>query len=367
MAASPKPRKRSIAAFGLLLVALGSVALLWNEWRSAKAVETLRAAERVLVRADLERVPIEPSGQLVHVAGPARPSGPAADPLFAVRLAALRLDRIVEMQQWRETCEGSGNERDCRHARVWAEGRIASERFHQRLHQENPPPPPFASERFHPAEVGLGAFALAPELVERLPAEETAAAAAGAELVVMGTALEAAGAGFVSGDPVTPAIGDVRVRFRAVPVGEVSVIAGLDGSVLRPWTAPNGRSLALVEPGLEPAEALLARAYRGQALATWGLRLAGWLAVFVGTSLLLGRLVGVVPLLADLKARSDKAIALLLATAWSLVMVALAWLVFRPLVSLATLALATVVLLLVRVFRARRLADSLRARRSLED
>lgn len=359
--------RRAIAIVGFLLVALGSVALFWNEWRSARAVEALLAAERALVPASLDRVPIEPAGALVHLAGPARPTGPVADPLFPVGALVLRLDRIVEMQQWRETCEGSGNERQCRHDRVWAEGRIASERFRERLGHENPPAPPFDSERFFPREAGLGAYALGAELLALLPAAEAALPAPGAELIAAGRTLRADGGAFLSGDRDNPAIGDLRVRFRTVPLGEVSVIAGLDGSVLVPWTAPGGQEVALIRSGILSADELLAGAYERNALTTWGLRLAGVIAVFVGTVLALIRLVGIVPLLADLKAQNGKTVALLLALAWSLLVIAAAWLVFRPLVSLMALVLAVSAFAALRAFRARRLAESLAAEQARED
>jgi hypothetical protein len=299
----------------------------------------------------IERVPIDATGRLVHLAGPARPSGPVRDPVFAVVQSALRLDRIVEMYQWREHDQGSGDNRTTRYEQVWAEGRIASERFRERVGRSNPAAPPFASERFYPAEVALGAYGVALDLVDLLPAVAAIAVPAGNEIFVGGLTLRGDGGAFVTSTGSRPAIGDVRVRFRAVPAGEVSVLAGLDGSVLRPWPAPNGGTIALVEPGLENAREMLGAAYRMNALHTWGIRLAATLAVFVGLSLALGRPGRRVAWLGTLQAKLQAPIALVVAIVWSLAVIALAWAIFRPLVSLALVVSSIALFALLRAFQ----------------
>jgi hypothetical protein len=334
---SAKPRKSraGLAVLGVILVLAGTGLLFWNEWRSATRVATLVAGERSLLALQPGRVPADAAGRLVHLAGSARPSGAVRDPVFPVVQSALRLDRIVEMYQWRERDEGSGDNRTTRYEQVWAEGRIASERFRERVGRQNPAAPPFASAQFHPVEVLLGVYGVAPELVDLLPATTAVAVPAGSEMVVQGLALRGDGAAFVTSQGGRPAIGDVRVRFRTVQGGDLSVLAGLDGSVLRPWPAPNGGTIALVEPGLRSAREMLGAAYRMNALHTWAIRLAAVLAVFVGLSLLLGQWLRRAKRLGDPKASATAPLALVVALAWTLAVIALAWALFRPLVSVA--------------------------------
>ncbi len=352
-------RKAAIAVFGLLLVLAGSVALFWNEWRSASQSATLIAGERAVVGASVGRVPPEGTAGLVHLAGPARPSGPAVDPLFAVTHDALRLDRVVEMYQWREFSQGTGDNRTDNYEPVWAEGRIPSERFRDRMRHTNPQAPAIASARFYPDEVALGAYGVAPELLDLLPANEGVVAAPGREVFIEGRAFRGEGSAFLAGSLANPEIGDVRVRHRAVPAGEISVIAGLDGSVLGTWTAPNGGTIAMAEPGLRTSGQLFGAAYRSNALWTWAIRFAGTLGVFVGLSVLLGHIARRVPPLADLQARLKGPIAVTLALAWALAVIALAWLIFRPLTSVGLVAVSAVLLLGLRALRARRPEDGL--------
>jgi hypothetical protein len=319
----------------VILVLAGTGLLFWNEWRSATRMATLIAGEHSLLALDSRQVPADATGRLVHLAGPARPSGAVGDPVFPIVESALRLDRIVEMYQWREREEGSGDNRTTRYEQVWAEGRIASERFRERVGRNNPAAPRFASERFHPAEVVLGVYGVDPDLVDLLPADVTIAVPAGSEIFVGALTLRGDGGAFVTNAGDRPAIGDVRVRFRIVPGGDVSVVAGLDGSVLRPWSAPNGGTIALAEPGLRSARELLRSAYRMNALHTWGIRLAALLAVFVGLSLLLGRWLRRANGFVDLQGSSAAPVVLVVALAWTLAVIALAWALFRPLVSVA--------------------------------
>ena len=360
-------RKTAIAVFGLILVLAGSVALFWNEWRSARESATLIAGEGAVVSARFDRVPPEGTAGLVHIVGPARPSGLAADPLFPVTHDALRLDRVVEMYQWREFSQGTGDNRTDNYEPVWAEGRIPSERFRDRMRHTNPAAPAIASARFYPDEVALGAYAVAPELLDRLPASEGVAVAPGGEVFIEGRAMRGEGSAFLSGSATHPEIGDLRVRFSAVPTGEISVLAGLDGSTLGAWTAPDGGTIAMAEPGLRTSGQMFGAAYRSNALTTWLVRAAGWLGIFVGLSILLRRIARRVPPLADLQARLKGPIALTLALAWALAVVALAWVVFRPLMSLGLVAVSAILFLALRALRARRPNDNLAHQQAGDD
>jgi hypothetical protein len=263
----PKPKIVAII-FGSVLLLAGSIGLFWNEWRSAGRTATLLAGERSVVSLDAQSVPTPLPAGLVHLAGQARPSEAIVDDVFPVRSEGLRLDRTVEMYQWREHREGSGDDREYRYERVWAEGRIPSERFRAGGSRANPAPPPIASERRYPTEVSIGAFGVAPALVELLPASEAVIVTGAGDVYVGGELYRATGAAFSNGRQASPEIGDVRVRFEAVPAGPISVLGVVDGAVVDRWTAPNGQILAMASPGSTTAQAMLAAAYRSNALAT---------------------------------------------------------------------------------------------------
>jgi hypothetical protein len=357
-----KPKAKIVAIiFGIVLLLAGSVGLFWNEWRSASRTATLLAGERSVVSLDVQSMPTPLPAGLVHLAGQAQPSEAIVDDVFPVRSEGLRLDRTVEMYQWREHREGSGDDREYRYEQVWAEGRIPSERFRAGGSRVNPAPPTIASERRYPTEVSIGAFGVAPTLLVHLPASEAVVVTGAGDVYVGGELYRATGAAFSTSRQPSPEIGDVRVRFEAVPAGPISVLGGINGSTVGRWTAPNGQSIAMASPGTTTADAMLAAAYRSNALSTWGIRLAATLVVFVGLALLLPRLDRHIPriraLRADLEAALVLPLGVVLAAAWASLVIAAAWIVFRPLMSLA-LIVASITLLLLFIWAGERRARS---------
>lgn len=347
-----KPKRKIVATVvGITLLLAGSAGLFWNEWRSAARTATLLAGERSVVSLAVDAVPTVPPAGLVHLAGEARASETIVDALFLVRSDGLRLDRTVEMYQWREHREGSGDDREYRYERVWAEGRIPSERFRAGGSRVNPAPPPIASERRYPTEVTIGAFGVAPDLLDLLPADEAIVLAGAGDVYLGGELYRPVGTAFSNSQRPAPEIGDIRVRFQAVPAGPISILGGIDGSMIGSWTAPNGESLAIASPGLATADTMLAGAYRSNALATWGARLAATLVVLVGQALLLPQLDRRFPRFrahrAALRAAFVLPLGLMLAITWALVVIAVAWAVFRPLMSLALIAVSIFLLFIL--------------------
>jgi hypothetical protein len=137
-----------------------------------------------------------------------------------------------------------------------------------------------------------------------------------------------------------------------VPAGPISVLGGVDGSTIDRWVAPNGQSIVMASPGSTSADAMLAAAYRSNAFTTWGIRLAATLVVFVGLALLLPRLDRHFPRVRELRAELQSGLVLpfgvTLAAAWALIVVAVAWLVFRPVASVG-LILASIALLFLLI------------------
>ena len=162
--------------------------------------------------------------------------------------------------------------------------------------------------------------------------------------------------------PPAPRVGDARVRFRTLtnPVEGVSVLAAHVGGTLRPWGegwAERGPSWAkgglfMLRRGVRSAEDLLQEAHRDNSATKWGLRAAGSGLMWLGSYLLLSwapALASLTPLIGGaLGSLVGAGVALLSlggALSASLLLVAAAWVRFRPLhsalLAAAAAALAT--------------------------
>ena len=346
--ASKKRTSALVLGTGLILGAMAG--LFYNEWRSASRLATLHEAERSVVAIAPSHVDPGLEGGLVHLTGEVVIQGRAEDPLLGIAADVPRLDRRVEMYQWREISEGSGDDRRYRHERVWAEGRIASERFHERVGHTNPPAPPMASERFRPSSVEIGRYALAAEIID-LPSADRPIDVGGPRNIE-GVLLSPHGDVLHSGDPGRPQIGDIRVTMRAVEPGVVSVMGKLVGGTLGLWRASNDGELAFFEHGeVEPA-AMIEAARDDNSRRTWMFRLGLPVVIFMGMTIIIKRLARMVPIIGALAAKLLMPVALVLTIAVSLLIIAVGWLAFRPLLSLSLLAVGAVVLFLLRWMRA---------------
>lgn len=332
-----KPGRRPwlLALFALLLLAMSGWLLVRGEQRQAVLGTGLAAAEDRLEILD----PAAPAGgtaAAVFVQGQARVVEPPKDPLLGVTAVVLRLDRLVEMLQWREHVEGSGEDRTVLYEPVWSATLIDSSRFHQRLAHANPGSMPIPPASFPAPGARLGRLNLAPEVLAALPAEAAVAADPAQLARRTGRSFTRAGEWLYTGDPQAPAVGDLRLRFAAAPAGEISVLAGLEGAglegaglegdVLVPWPAPGGGMVALAAPGLVEPATLVGEARRRGWLEAWKTRLGG----------------GFLAVVAMLMARAGLGIgrqgpvqavagALLAATGFSLACIGAGWLLFRPL------------------------------------
>ena len=104
--------------------------------------------------------------------------------------------------------------------------------------------------------------------------------------------------------------------------------------------------MELLQVGTFSADEMFAHAKEMNRLLTWGLRALGWLLMFAGFASIFQPLVvlaDVLPFLGDLAGVGTSLIAFLLATPGTLLVVALAWIYYRPVLGILLLAGATAI------------------------
>lgn len=345
------------ALVGLVMIA-GSCALLyWNENRAVIAIRALDDGLHRVVPAKPDAADPALEGKLVHVSGPLNAATSARDPQFEIRGPnAIRLRRTVEMYQWKEdestttertTGGGETKRTTYSYSRTWSETPISSANFRVQGGHQNPPMA-MRSQTFDSPDAVLGAYRLDSEVLrhvthfQAIPPNAVTGLPDGFQR--QGDIL------YRGADMAAPRIGDLRVHLEGVAPQTYSVVAAQMQGVLTPDPGRAGYTIALAHEGTVPAERLFQDQKDQERLMTWVLRGVGFVVMLLGFVLFfnpLAVLVGVLPFLESIVGAGLFFIALMLAVPLTLVVIAISWLVVRPLVGGGLLAAALVALVLL--------------------
>jgi hypothetical protein len=329
------------------LLVIGAIVLLWwNEGRAVQAITGLKDAASQVVEAEASGPSPANANRLVHVVGPATAEAPIQDRDVGLTFTdQVALARTAEMYQWKETKKeetkeelggGTTTTTTYDYSREWSGDAIKSSEFRYPDGHQNPDMP-FRSKRFSAPDAKLGGWRLDAGTLDRIALSEalTPAAPAGWTL---------SGGDYYRGDPASPKVGDMRVRYAGLPAGTtISVLAMQSGDGFALFTAKNGYQLELAEIGDRSAAELIEHKRKSEAILTWILRGVGTLVMFVGFAVFLAplaTLASVIPLLGRIVGGAVGLVALAIAVPLSILVIAFAWLAYRPLIGGALILLA---------------------------
>lgn len=326
------------ALFGLACIAVALGLQFWNEGRAMRRTQVLDAAA-----AQIQPLAQAGEGGLAHVSAAASASAAVADPDFGVAAQGLALRREVEMFQWVEKREKRSERRadgstreveEYRYERRWSDEHADSSRFREPAGHENPPPPPFRSQRFSAGEVRVDGRVLDPRIASEIGGWEPLPASTDALPPNLAASLRPADGWLYSGENfASPQVGDLRIRFARIPEGQVSLIAAAAPGRLAPAKLRSDEAFFLIERGEHPPEALIDSARSSNSALAWGLRGAGFALLWVGFGLLLRPLVALaewVPLLGRLVGGAAAVVSFMFAASFSLIAIGSGWLWYRP-------------------------------------
>ena len=198
-----------------------------------------------------------------------------------------------------------------------------------------------------------------PRLVSQIRASEPyAPAELPTELAALGQLSDGV---FHTGQLGNPKIGDEKVEFTITHPGDVSVMAVQSKNSFTPYKTKSGKEKFLLYEGLLSAEEVVGAEESKAKFLRWGLRGLGVLLMFFGFNLFLrplSVLADVIPFLGSLVGGATALIALLLSLGISLVIIAISWIFFRPLlgISLLVLAIGCLVLIIKKMSQGRKQA-----------
>ena len=354
---------------GFILIGLATWGLWWNEGRTFKTAGAIGEAELVTQDVqDISRIDPELEGKVIHATGRAETQDVLRDPVFGVEANAISLRRRAEFYQWEEEEHsetrkklGGGEEtvRTYTYSKNWVNSPIDSGRFHDPDYRNvNSVLANIEDTTIWAKTVTFGAYTL-PDFLKHsiggavpMNIEKVDTQALGQVLSTSGYNTEnmihtGGSTVYLGMNPGSPQIGDVRVTFEETPAADVSLIAQVIRNTFEEFTASNGYTFSRLDMGMVGSAKMFEGARSDNNILAWVIRVIAVICVIAGLRMIfkpLSVLADVIPILGTIVEGGSGVVAFLLGLAWSLVVIAVAWVRFRPLWAGGLIAIAVVLL-----------------------
>ena len=358
---------------------LGATAMLWwNEGNSVKTADMLEEAQGVcVVMENPSKKDASLEGQLVCGTAMAVTEDLLTDKDFGLSVNAISMKRKVEYYQWHETKteetkeKSDGSEKKIvtyDYRRDWSSTPIGSSKFKQHYGHVNVVLAEFEDGEQWAEHVSFGAYSLNNSLIHSINTYEPLRPELSDDVLrQLDKTIQASyerhytkKEGLNSNDlnyvhvsdnqlylglePGSPTVGDVRIKFeRVAPSHEVTVVAVVNGDGFGPFKAKNGYMLEKLVMGKKDMDQFFEDEQETNTFNTWAYRVLGIVMVIGALKLIFGfvvTLTRIVPFLSTIVGWGVGVICTVLGVVWSLLVIAVAWLFYRPIVGIALLAIA---------------------------
>lgn len=339
---------------GFILLIAATVMLWWNEGRAVKTAKMLNEAEGVAVHMpDVSRYDAEFEGKLIHATGTAVTLDSLIDTDFKVGVTGMLMTRDVEYYQWVESSSSKSEDKlggsqeittTYTYSKQWTSRPVNSSEFKDpeyksvnnggvRIQMEN--------QSYVAQNATIGAYKLPEQMITSFPRSGKRPLM----LSLQSDSLRQVSNNIIyyGKNPNAPEVGDVRIEYHYVPAQNVvSLIAKVQGDTFTRYTAKNGKSFSSIVAGEQTMEEMFESEKAGNTMLTWVLRILGFILISTGLKMvfdLLSTLLKVVPFLSSIMGWGVGLVCKIIAFAWTLIVVALAWLFYRPILSVCLLAI----------------------------
>jgi Predicted multitransmembrane protein len=329
---------------GLLLFVGGTVLIWWNEGRAVKTDKMLKEAQgQVVEMPDISRIDPAYEGKLIHAVGMATTADSLVDSQFKIGTRAIALRRDVEYYQWVEHAQSESKDKlggaqetttTYTYDLQWVSTPVNSAEFHD---------PDYRSENFvrenvesdvkYAQNVSFGAFRLNSDQIRSISGSTPLAVvdSTGSNVIYIGK------------DPSKPDVGDVKITFTQVKPAEISIVAAVSGDSFTSYTAKNGKTFSALRMGNIPQEQIFESEHATNKMMLWLFRILGFFLIMAGLRSIFSiveTLFKVIPFLSRIIGWGVGLVCGVVAFVWTLIVAAIAWIAYRPVVAIVLLVIA---------------------------
>ena len=341
---------------GILLLIVGIGILWYNEGRTVKNQSAINEARKKYVDVSSKKVDSKYDGKLVATKGKLDLSevNELSDSKFGIKVKAAKLVRTVEMYQWEESCETDDNDKKkCTYEKVWESRVIDSSDFEESGHN-NPDTIPYESETSIADNVKLGAFTLPEELIKSLSTNKKKNNDdLNKEYNNSVESIKVDGNYLTDVKDGNAEIGNIRISFQYLDSESVSVMAVQTDDTFEAFTSKNGKDVYKIMKGNYTGAQILEKMTKSNNTWKWILRLIGVLLVigaFNSMFSFINNIASMIPILGGIVTGATGLISFVLGLVVSLVVIAIAWFRFRPLLSIALIIIVVALIVFLKLY-----------------
>jgi Protein of unknown function (DUF1625). len=361
---------------GLIMLIVGTGVLFWNEGNFVKTKKSINEAQGVVIVVDnVASIDPELNGKLIHSVAKVQTTDILSDELFDVSVTAVKLSRKVEYYQWVETSKsetkdkiGGGQETVTTYTykKQWESSPVNSANFHDPEYQSANTTITTIEAKDKVADlVTWGAYELPVFIKNAVSGTAPAAIQLSEETkvqwrnVVKPTSTSSTSffnivetesvhvsnnTVFLGENPSSPEIGDVRVTITYTPPGsDLSIIAQVKDNTFAKYVAKNGKEFSSIKNGIASADQMFEGEHKSNSMWTWILRIVGLFLVIGALKSMLSilpTLFKILPFLGNVVGAGVGLVCSVLGFVWTLIVIAIAWLFYRPIIGVLLLVVA---------------------------
>lgn len=332
---------------GFVLIIIGICLLWWNEGNNVKNLKTTAEMEDAVIDVKSDKINPKNEGKLIATHGVLTNEKELTDETFGVTIKTPILKRVVEVYQW---VEESNNDDDGNttysYKKEWSDDLIDSSEFHNAGH-DNPKEKKYEDKTFTSDDVKVGKFSLSSEQIEKLSTKGeytdfNQEKADESSLKISSKYLTN------SEDLENPQIGDIRISFVYNNSKDVSVLAVQSDNSFVDFVSKAGKTVNRIMDGNHSGIDMINVIKGENKFLKWLLRIFGVLFCVGGFSAILkpiSAITSFVPILGSLVGTAVGFVAFILGLSLSLIVIAIAWIRFRPILGISLLAVVVVLLI----------------------
>lgn len=334
---------------GIILIIVCTILLFKNEGRAVNRAKALGNIEDAM-KISSSNLEVE-DGTMILIADYVRGNDVLEDEVFGVKAPkdSIKMKKDVSMYQWVETSTTKNDETTYLYSKEWSLNLQSSANFHEIDGHQNPASMDYDSEKYVSEIVMIGEYKISKPFVNKMGGWlelEIEASNVSDRMAVTGNTI------FISLNGKTtysnPGIGDYLITYQYIPKSEYTMLGAKKENQLITYMTKNG-DLEEVAPGILSKEGLQEEKTSENTTKTWIYRVALIIGMIIGNAMIaspITKSLNFIPFLGNIVNAGIGFMGLVVGLSWGLIVIAIGWVVYRPLIGIGLLALVGVLIFL---------------------